>query len=209
MNRREFNKVLSTAAIAPVTFTVADEVAAAPVWSFSANIAECCSCEIPCPCNFGRPTSLRCDGNRLIEIYEGNVDGADLGGVHFLVTFEMGKWSRIYVDENLGDIQMEAFDTVLPLAFGFFFRLSRSVERVPLTVVRTSELIKFSTPASTVEMKPLAGLGGGPISISGLPSNAFHDYVQYESVKHTHKGPDREWSHSGTNGFVSRMLASS
>jgi hypothetical protein len=209
MNRREFSKAISAAAIASATLTAADNVAAAPAWSLSANIAECCSCEIPCPCNFGRPTSLRCDGNRLIEIYAGNVDGAGLAGVRFLVTFEMGKWSRIYVDESLSDSQMEAFDAILPLAFGFFSRQARSVERVPMTVVRTKELIRFSTPASAVEMKPLVGLDGGTISISGLPSNAFHDYVQYESVKHVHNGPDRDWSHSGTNGFVSRMLASS
>ena len=124
-------------------------------------------------------------------------------------TFEMGKWTRIYVDEDLGDSQTKALDTLMPLAFHGFFRLSRSIERVPITVVRTSELIKFSSPASEVEMKPLVGLDGGPISISGLPSNAFHDYVQYESVRHFHEGPDREWSHTGTNGFTSRMLASS
>ena len=176
MNRREFNKVISAAAIASTSLTAADNVAAAPAWSLSANIAECCSCEIPCPCNFGRPTSSRCDGNRLIEIYAGNVDGADLVGVRFLVTFEMGKWSRIYVDESLSDRQMKAFGAILPLAFGFFSRQLRSVERVPLTVARTNELISFSTPASSVEMKPLVGLDGGTISISGLPSNAFHDY---------------------------------
>lgn len=209
MNRRKFNKALGGAAIASATISAADTVSAAPVWSLSANIAECCSCEIPCPCNFGRPTKSRCDGNRLIEIYAGDVDGADLAGVRFLVTFEMGKWSRIYVDNSLSDIQMKAFDAILPLAFGFFSRQAKSVERVPLSVVRTSELIKIVTPASSVEMKPLVGLDGGPISISGLPSNTFHDYVQYESVSHVHNGPDREWSHSGTNGFTSRMLASS
>ena len=69
-------------------------------------------------------------------------------------------------------------------------------------------MVAFSTPASQVEMKPLAGLEGGRNSIDGLPSNAFHDYVQYESVKHVHEGPDRQWSHSGTNGFTSRMIAS-
>jgi hypothetical protein len=132
----------------------------------------------------------------------------NLAGVRFLVTFEMGKWSRIYVDESMNDAQMAGFERILPLAFGAFDRWSRSVERVPLTVARTSELITFATPASEVHMKPLVGLDGGPISISGLPSNAFHDYVQYESVKHVHKGPDREWSHSATNGFTSRMLAS-
>lgn len=124
------------------------------------------------------------------------------------MTFEMGKWSKIYVDERLDAAQAEAFDAIMPLAFGWFLRQSRSVERVPLVVKRTDDLVTFSTPASAVEMKPLAGLDGGRITVSGLPSNVFHDYVQYESVKHTHRGQDREWSYSGTNGFTSRMIAS-
>ncbi len=207
MNRRDFNKVLSAAAIAPAGLAGAAQ--AASTWSLEADIAECCSCEIPCPCNFGRPTDLRCDGNRLIEIDEGNVDGADLAGIRFLVTFEMGVWSRIYVDDRLDTERMATFEAILPLGFGFFERSARSIERVPMSVSRTDELISITTPDSAVEMKPLAGLDGGRITVSGLPSNVFHDYVQYESVKHTHKGPDREWSHSGTNGFTSRMRASS
>jgi len=208
MKRRDFNNVLSAIAVAPVILGNARDAEAAAEWSLVANVAECCSCEIPCPCNFGRPTELRCDGNRLIEIYEGQVGGADLAGITFVVTFEMGKWTRIYVDESLNDAQTKAFDAIMPLAFAGFLRLSRSVERVPLTVVRTDDLISFSTPASEVEMRPLAGLDGSRITISGLPSNVFHDYVQYESVKHTHKGQEREWSYAGTNGFISRMVAS-
>jgi hypothetical protein len=208
MKRRDFNYLLGAAALAPAILGKTGIAKAAPAWSFEANVAECCCCEIPCPCNFGRPTELRCDGNRLIEIYEGQVDGADLTGVRFLVTFEMGKWTRIYVDESLDKAQTKAYDAIMPLAFAGFLNGARSVERVPLSVARTSDTIAFSTPASQVEMKRLAGLDGSPITISGLPSNAFHDYVQYESVRHVHKGPDREWSYSGTNGFSSRMLAS-
>lgn len=208
MKRRDFNTVLGAVAIAPAILGSAGAADATSAWSLVANIAECCSCEIPCPCNFGRPTEIRCDGNRLIEITEGQVDGADLAGIRFLATFEMGKWTRIYVDERLDDAQTKACDAIMPLAFGGFLRLSRSVERVPLKVTRSSDLIAFSAPASEVEMKPLVGLGGGRITISGLPSDVFHDYVQYESVKHIHKGQDREWSHSGTNGFTSRMVAS-
>jgi hypothetical protein len=206
MNRRKFNVLLGAAAITPAGLTRADE----PVtgWSLAANLAECCSCEIPCPCNFGRPTDQRCDGNRLIEIDEGHVGGDDLAGIRFLVTFEMGQWTRIYIDDSLDDVQMARLDRILPLAFGGFVRLSRTVETVPMTVERNAELIRISTPESEVEMKPLVGLDGGPISISGLPSNTFHDYIQYESVRHIHNGPDRQWSHSGTNGFTSRMLAS-
>lgn len=209
MNRRDFHKVLGTAAIVPAGMALADAAKAASRWSLAANIAECCSCAIPCPCNFGRPTTLRCDISRLHEIYEGNVDGADVAGIRFIATQEMGKWVRIYVDDSLNDAQMKAFNAILPLAFTGYARLARSIERAPLKIVRTDQLITFSTPASQVEMKPLSGLNGGQISISGLPSPALHDYVQYESVKHVHKGPDREWSYAGTNGFVSRMQASS
>lgn len=207
MRRREFNKILGAAAVAPAWVTPA--VGATSDWSLEANIAECCSCAIPCSCNFGRPTSLRCDGNRLVEIYDGQIDGVRLAGIRFLFAFEMGKWSRIYIDESLDDAQTDAADSILPLAFGYFVGIARSVERVPMDVKRSYNLIQFSTPASQVEMKPLAGLDGSPIKISGLPSNAFHDYVQYESVKHVHEGPDRQWAHSGSNGFVSRMFASS
>lgn len=209
MNRREFQKMLGAAAVAPAALSAAEAVRAAPVWSLSADVAECCSCEIPCPCNFGRPTTSRCDGNRLIEIREGQLDGAELAGIRFLVTFEMGEWTRIYVDQDLTDSQSQTLDALLPLAFGGFHRLARTIERVPMTVVRTAERVSFSTPASAVDMKPLAGLDGELITVNGLPSNVFHDYVQYESVRHVHSGPEREWSHSGTNGFLSRMIASS
>ena len=208
MNRRDFNRVMGAAAIAPATMAAADEARAA-TWSLEANLAECCSCEIPCPCNFGRPTELRCDGNRLIEIVKGDLDGEDLAGLRFLVTFEMGKWTRIYIDERLSDTQQATLDKLLPLAFAGFVGGARVIERVPLTVTRTDELITITAPESRVEMKPLAGLDGSRITIDGLPSNTFHDYVQYESVVHTHDGPDDQWSHTGTNGFTSRMIASS
>ena len=95
MNRRDFNKVLSAAAIVPAGLAGSRSAKAADTWSLQANLAECCSCEIPCPCNFGKPTRERCDGNRLIEIVKGDLDGEDLAGLRFLVTFEMGKWSDI------------------------------------------------------------------------------------------------------------------
>ena len=34
-------------------------------------------------------------------------------------------------------------------------------------------------------------------------------YTQYESTVHTHEGGDARFSHTGTNGFTSRMEVSS
>lgn len=208
MNRRDINKVLGVAAIAPATLAMADRSKAASSWSLVANLAECCSCEIPCPCNFGRPTELRCDGNRLIEITEGHIDDMDLVGVRFLVTFEMGKWTRIYADDSMSEIQSNAFEAILPLGFAGFHRGAQTIESVPLVVERSEKMIRISTPDAEVRMKPLAGMDGGLIKVDGLPSNTFYDYIQYESVEHVYRGPGRQWSHSGTNGFTSRMIAS-
>jgi hypothetical protein len=207
MNRRDLGLLLGLSTLAE-TVTGRKALAQASQWSLAANVAECCSCAIPCPCNFGRPTRLRCDGNRLIEIYDGQVEGKSLAGIRFVVAFEMGKSTRVYVDESLSDAQFEGYDAIMPLAFAGFRRLALSEERVPISVDRGKDSLSFSTPASEVEMRPLAGLDGGLIRIDGLPSNSFLDYVQYESVRHRHRNEEREWSYSGTNGFVSRMIAS-
>jgi len=209
MNRRDFNLLVGASALGAALGSRAAHAADVPAWAFEADVAECCSCAIPCPCNFARPTEKRCDGNRLIQIREGQVGGAPLAGIDFLVTFWMGKWTRIYVSDALGEAQYAAFDRILPLAFTKFKDLAKSVERVKLDVAREADTIRFSSPASRVEMKLVAGLDGAPIRITGLPSPVFHDYVQYESVVHEHASGDERWSHTGTNGFTSRMIVES
>jgi len=143
----------------------------------------------------------------LIQIREGDFEGASLAGINFLVTFYMGQWTRIYIDDTLSAEQQDTLDRFLPVGFAGFDRLARVKERVPLTIVSGDESLSFSVPASRVEMTLLKGMDGGPIRITGLPSNAYYDYVQYESVVHEHTGPDATWSYAGTNGFRSVMRA--
>ncbi|OGT73945.1 MAG: hypothetical protein A3H44_08415 [Gammaproteobacteria bacterium RIFCSPLOWO2_02_FULL_57_10] len=210
MKRRIFTKgLISALAAAPVLSGVSSLVSAqGQRWSLVADLAECCSCEIPCPCNFGRPTELRCDGNRLIQIREGQFEGEDLAGISFLVTFLMGNWTRIHIDDSMSDAQFATFEKMFPVAFAGFDRLARSKERVSLNVVRTDSTITFTVPESSVEMKLIPGLGGEPIVINGLPNPAYHEYVQYESVNHRHESADATWTYSGTNGFTSVMRVS-
>jgi len=210
MERREFGKLLGAAAFAPVLRPLGSVgVDERRAWSLVADVAECCSCEIPCSCNFGRPEQdAPCHGNRLIQIREGQLDGAPLAGLSFMVTFYMGQWTRIYIDDSLSQSQLATLDRLLPVAFAGFDRGARVKERVPLTVERRGDTVRFSVPESTVEMRLLPGLDGGPIRVANLPNPAYHDYVQYESVVHTHEGPDRTWSYVGTNGFTSVMRAS-
>lgn len=208
MNRRDFGKSLLGFAAVPA-FTLPALSPDRPLrWSFTATLAECCSCEIPCPCNFGRPTDQGCFGNRLIRFQDGSYEGVDLAGAAFLVTFSMGVWTRLYIDESLPAAQQDAVDGVLAAAFGGFERAARVKRRVPMTIRETgSGLLTFTTPESSVEMKRMEGLNGQPIRIDGLPNPAYADYVQWESVSHRHGSEDAEWNYSGTNGFTSVMRA--
>ncbi len=179
----------------------------APAWAIRADVVESCSCAVSCPCNFGNPTKAPCHGTRLIEIHDGHFDGTDLKGVSFAVTFLMGQWSKIYVNNTIADRQMKALEGLLPVAFGGFYKGMRSLQRVPLSVVRTGDTVTYSVPESTVAIERMRGLNGQPITIDGLPSPAFIGDTQYRSTAHTHKSADAEFSYSGTNGFTSRMEA--
>ncbi|MEQ8232253.1 MAG: DUF1326 domain-containing protein [Gammaproteobacteria bacterium] len=209
MNRRDFNTYLGAAAAAGTVLGANAALAAGATWALEADVAECCSCAIPCPCNFGRPTDKTCNGNRLIQITQGSIDGADLAGINFLATFDMGKWVRIYVDETIDEAHAAAFEAILPLAFHGFHKLMVAQERVPMTITRGNDSLAYSVPDSAVEMKLVRGLGGKPITIDNLPSPAFYHYTQYESVVHRHKSASGEFSYDGTNGFTSRMIAAS
>jgi len=75
-----------------------------------------------------------CYGNHLIRIREGEMEGARLAGISFLVTFHMGRWTRIYLDESLDAPRQAAFDALLPVAFAGFTNLARTRERAPPVV---------------------------------------------------------------------------
>lgn len=206
MKRREFNRMLGALAAVPALDSRGLLSRERRRWSINADLAECCSCDIPCSCNFGRPERV-CHGTRLYQIREGQFEGEDLGGINFVVTFDRTHWTRIYIDDALSQAQDETLDRLLPVAFAGFDRLARAKLRVPLTVERGSDWFRFSVPESRVEMALLPGLDGAPIRITGLPSSSYHDYVQYESLVHDHESEDGSWSHSGSNGFTSHVRA--
>jgi hypothetical protein len=209
MKRRDFSRMLGAAAIAPVLRPLGTLSSERRAWSFVADVAECCSCDIPCSCNFGRPERDKpCHGTRLISIREGQLDGAPLDGIRFIVTFYMGQWTRIYLDDSMSATRLATTGRLLSVAFAGFDRGARVKEPVPMTVERGPDTLRYSVPESTVEMRLLPGLNGEPIRVANLPNPAYQDYVQYESVVHTHDGPDASWDYSGTNGFQSVMRAS-
>jgi len=179
---------------------------AVPKWHVTATVAESCSCDIPCPCNFGfNPTRMPCNGNRLYSITSGHYGEVEVGGVAFLVTFTMRGWSKIYVSDRATDRQIAAVKELLPLAFAGFQRGMESFTKAPLTVEITEKRVAYSVPESSVDMEALRGIDGKPVKILNLPNPTYQNYTQYRSVALRHESADHRFSYSGTNGFTSIM----
>lgn len=188
------------------TLAAGQQTTAVPAWHLTATVAESCSCAVSCSCNFGgSPNRMPCEGNRLISITRGHFGDVDLAGVSFLVTFEMRKWSKIYVSDKVTDRQNAAVEALLPIAFAGFRNGMLSLQKAPITMEITDTRVRFSSPESSVDMEVMRGFGGQPVKILNLPNPAYQDYTQFKSVSHTHAGGAHAWSHSGTNGFTSTM----
>ena len=87
----------------------------------TADVAESCSCDISCPCNFGSsPTHDYCHGNRLYEVTKGHYGETDVAGLKFLVTFSMNEWAKLYVSDEASTEQMEALKGLTPHILGGF-----------------------------------------------------------------------------------------
>jgi len=182
------------------------QTSAAPNWRLKASVAESCSCDIPCPCNFGfNPTRMPCNGNRVYSIQSGHSGDVDVSGVAFLVTFTMRGWSKIYVSDRATDRQVAAVKGLLPLAFAGFYSGMESFTRAPLTMEITEKRVTYSVPESSVDMELMGGFDGKPVKILNLPNPTYQNYTQYRSVVLRHESADHRFNYSGTNGFTSTM----
>jgi len=86
------------------------------------------------------------------------------------------------------------------------------VKNVPISVERSAERVKISTPNTMAEIEIMKGKNGKPIRIENLPSPDFPgppylDHTQYRSVFLKHEAEDKQFEYSGTNGFTARIEA--
>ncbi len=177
-------------------------------WAIKAQIAESCSCQPTCPCNFGlSPTREPCEGSRLYEIEKGHFGDVSVDGLQVVATFRVGKWVKYYVSDRATDEQLRAVASLISRASPVFDVEVLTLEKVAISVERTDSRVKFTAPASTVEIEAVEGLDGTAIKIHNLPFSDLVDYAQYKSVENSHKSPSASFHHSGTNGFTSRLDA--
>jgi hypothetical protein len=183
-------------------------------WSVKADYTDTCSCTPTCPCFFGSaPTLGHCEGITLVEIDSGHYGDVRLDGVKVLAVYRGGNWIKFYVNDEADKAQTEAAVKLLP-TFEEFFASENvlEVKNVPITVERTAERIKISTPNTTAEIEVMKGKNGKPIKIENLPAPAFPappylDHTQYRSVILKHEAEDKQFEYSGTNGFTARIEA--
>ena len=152
---------------------------------------------------------MPCEGNRIISIEKGRYGDVDLAGVQILVTFNMRTWSKIYVSDKVSEAQTKAVEALLPLAFAGFHKGMLSFTKAPITMEVTDARVRFAGPESSVDMEIMRGFNGRAVKVLNLPSAAFQDYTQYLSVTHRHTSQTHSFSHTGTNGFTSRMEVAS
>ncbi len=193
--------------IAAVTSVWAEE------WAIKADYAESCSCNPTCPCFFGSPATLgHCDTIMLTEIKEGHYGAARLDGISVVTVLRLGKWVEFYVSENATEDQVKAAQQLMETVFAADFPPGTevlSIEKAPVSVERTATTLKYSVPASTVEIEMMKGQDGKAIKIQNLPFIGATEFIQYKSIKLEHNSKNKKFSYSGTNGYTAKMEAAS
>ncbi len=183
---------------------------AAQEWAIKADHTESCSCSPACPCLFGSsPTLGHCEANALLEIKRGHYDNVRLDGLSVVTTLRVGEWVKYYVSEAASDEQVAAVVPLLKAIFPLPDMEVLAIEKVPVSIERSKSRVKFSVPASTVEIEMMTGRDGKPIRIKNLDAAWTLDHTQYKSITNSHKSDDKEFAYSGTNGFTGKINTSS
>ncbi len=185
-------------------------------WAIKADFTDSCSCNPACPCVFGSPPTLGyCDDVGLVEIKQGNYGDVSLDGISLVFTSRFGEWVKFSINKDATDEQAKAAAKLMA-AIGFKPSGTKVllIEKVPISIERTEDRIKFSIPSTTVEIEMMKGLNGKPIKIQNIsaqnvPLPLLIDHTQYKSITLSHDSKDKKFSYSGTNGLTARLEATS
>ena len=179
-------------------------------WAIGGEYAESCSCTVPCPCLFGSaPSKGHCDVNNYLEIKKGHLVDVSVDGVTLSITGRLGSWAKFFFSEGTTDEQAKAAIELMqkPEVFGKY--LPKDIEYLPyeitsnMSIERGEGTVKFSTPASTVEMTAMAGLDGTPIEIKNFGMEVMEGHQQYKSTINSHKSGHAEFSYTESNALTS------
>ena len=197
---------------------IAPVLAASPAtseWVIKADYVDACSCNVPCPCLLGSPSSHGfCRGVTLVEIKEGHYGEIDFAGVTVLAVYDAGEWIKFFVSENATMEQTDAAAEYLPAFEGFFKAPVRDVWNLPISVTRTEDKVTITAEGTRLEMEQVKNAAGEPIRTIGLPADGFPGlpflgHTQYKTTVLSHDSDKEKFSFSGSNGFTARIDAAS
>ena len=176
-------------------------------WSLKGKNLIYCNCDYGCPCESNaNPTHGECTGIVGFQIDEGHFGDVDLDGVTFIVTFNIGNWTKLYFSDEASEEQVAATVELLRKQSGFLYGDLLEVERVPLELERSGARIAYSTPQTNTVIEAMLGIDDEPIQVTNL---RFRDYTQFESetVSHTAEDESQSFEYAGTNGFTANYAA--
>jgi hypothetical protein len=187
----------------------------ADTWAMHGTWTDSCCCTVPCPCLFGsKPTEGYCEGASLFQVNSGHYGETALDGVSAVAAYRVGKWTRLYVDEDATPEQVAAFGSMLPELLPFVNKAGEpTVLTADIDVERTGESVRFSVPEATVDLTLVESASGEPITLEGLPAKGSPfpqatGHTQYRSTEMSHSSEKGEFEYSERNGFVSQLAVS-
>lgn len=177
-------------------------------WSLEGSWTDACCCKVSCPCLFGsKPTEGFCQGASVVEIERGRYGDVTLDGVAVVVTYEVGKWSEIVVDERATEAEVAAVGALLPEVLPFLAKgPSPTVTTGPVSVGTDGDRVRYAAPGTSVALEVVRGANGEPITIHNLPAKGkpfpvAEDHTQYKSEHLRHESEERGFEWVGRNGF--------
>lgn len=190
-------------------------------WSLKGTYFESCNCDVACPCVFLSPPKGD-DCTVLVgwHVDEGNDDGTSLSGLNVaLAVHSPGHMAEtpwkaaLYVDESADEGQREAILKIFGGKGGG--HLERLASHIGEIVGVTFTPIEFTVSDGThalkipkiadMEVVPMPGQGGGPITITGHPlciAPGFPATVG-KSTKLNYTDHGMAWDLSDRTGFFS------
>jgi hypothetical protein len=173
-------------------------------WNLRGNYVETCSCELMCPCNLSfdhGATYDFCRATLAFEIREGEVEGADIGGLNVVAIIDTpkvmtdGNWRLgVFVDERASDEQAEKLVQVFtgqlggPMA-GIAPLVGEvlGVERARIEVVheglRHSVRIGDAVDFEVQDIVPFGVETGEPVRFDGMFHPAGSDLTMAEATR--------------------------
>jgi len=181
-------------------------------WSLEASWTDACCCKVSCPCFFGsEPTEGYCQGASLVEIRSGHHGDVSLDGITAIVTYQVGQWSKIVVNDAASREQVAAVAALLPKALPFLAKgAPPSVSAAAVVVERDGDRIAYSAPQTSVALTMVRGANGKPIMIHNVPAKGApfpesDEHTQYKSEHLRHESEDGQFEWSGRNGLAAKL----